>query len=76
MFCPVYPRTEFITPNPGASADLSWADVTEGAELEQEVVLREGRLCVGYAAVVTCGGQRGDKRVVRRARDQEQASLN
>lgn len=70
MFCPVYPRTEFITPNPGASADLSWADVTEGAELEQEVVLREGRLCVGYAAVVTCGGQRGDKRVVSVLREQ------
>ena len=41
MFWPVYPRTELITPNPGASADLSWVDVTEGAELEQEVVFWE-----------------------------------
>lgn len=43
------------------SADLSWADVTEGAELKQEVVVGEGRLRVGYAAVVTCRGQRGNK---------------
>lgn len=32
---------------------LSWVDVIKGAELKQEVVVGEGRLCVGYAAVVT-----------------------
>lgn len=53
MFCPIYPRPVFITPNPDVSADLSWADVTKGTELKQEVVVREGCLCVGYAAVVT-----------------------
>lgn len=53
MFCPVYPRPVFITQNPDASADLSWADVTEGAELKQEVVVGEGHLGVGHAAVVT-----------------------
>lgn len=61
MFCPVYPRPEFITLNPGVSADLSWFDVTKGTELKQEIVVGEGRLCVGYAAVVTCRGQRGNK---------------
>lgn len=61
MFCPVYPRPEFITPNPDVSADLSWVDVTKGPELKQEIVVGEGSLCVGYTAVVTCRGQRGDK---------------
>lgn len=67
MFCPVDssplspppppPPTAllFITHNPGVSADLSCADVTEGGELQQEVVVREGHLGVGRAAVVTCG---------------------
>lgn len=61
MFCPVYPRPVFITQNPDVSADLSWADVTEGAELKQEVVVGEGHLSVGHAAVVTWseGGSRG-----------------
>lgn len=58
MFCAVYPGPGFITPNPDMSADLSWVDVTEGTELKQEIVVGEGRLRVGYAAVVTCGGQR------------------
>ena len=58
MFCSVYPGPELITANPDVSADLSWVDVTKGAELEQEIVVGEGRLCVGYAAVVTCRGQR------------------
>lgn len=61
MFCPVYPRPEFITPNPGVSADLSWADVTESTELQKEVVVRERHLRVGYAAMVTCRGHRGNK---------------
>ncbi len=61
MFCPVYPRPEFITPNPGVSADLSWADVTESTELQKEVVVRERHLRVGYAAMVTCRGHRGNE---------------
>lgn len=58
MFCPVDSPPSpppFITHNPGVSADLSCADVTEGGELQQEVVVREGHLGVGRAAVVTCG---------------------
>lgn len=35
------------------SADLAWVDVTKGTEVKQEIVVREGGLCVGYAAVVT-----------------------
>lgn len=61
MFCPIHPRPVFITPNPDMSADLSWADVTKGTELQQEVVAGEGCLCVGHAAVVTCRVQRGNK---------------
>lgn len=64
----------FITRYPGVSADLSCADVTEGGELQQEVVVREGHLGVGHAAVVTCGSEKhvrraltgGDKRSGRR----------
>lgn len=41
--------------NADMSADLSCADVIEGGELQQEVVVREGDLGVGCAAVVTCG---------------------
>lgn len=40
------------------SADLSWADVTEGTELEQEIVVGKGHLGVGNAAVVTYRDQR------------------
>lgn len=40
------------------SADLSWADVTEGTELEQEIVVGKGHLGVGDAAVVTYRDQR------------------
>lgn len=58
MFCP---GPEFITPNPDVSADLSWVDVTKGAEPKQEIVVGEGRLCVGYAAVVTCRGSKKTK---------------
>lgn len=58
MYCPIYPGPEFITPNPDVSADLSWADVTEGTEVKQEIVVREGRLRIGYAAVVTCRGSK------------------
>lgn len=42
------------------SADLSWADVAKGTEVKKEIVVGEGRLCVGYAAVVTCRGKRRD----------------
>lgn len=59
MFCPTYLGPGFISPKPSVSADLSWADVTKGAELKQEVVVGEGHLCVGNAAVVTCRDQRG-----------------
>lgn len=52
---PPAPQTLFITLNTDVSADLSCADVTEGGELQQEVVVWEGHLGVGYAAVVTCG---------------------
>lgn len=34
-------------------SDLSRADVTQGAQVKQEVVVGEGRLRVWYAAVVT-----------------------
>lgn len=59
MFQPIYPRPELIRPNPCVSADLSWADVTEGTELEKEVVVGKGHLCIGNAAVVTYRDQRG-----------------
>lgn len=59
MFHPIYPRPGLISPNPCVSADLSWADVTEGTELEQEVVAGKGHLRVGNAAVVTYRDQRG-----------------
>lgn len=58
-FHPIYPRPGLISPNPCMSADLSWADVTEGTKLEQEVVVGKGHLCVGNAAVVTYRYQRG-----------------
>lgn len=51
-------RPLFITLKPDVSADLSCADVTEGGELQQEVVVGEGHLGVGHAAVVTCGMER------------------
>lgn len=59
MFHPIYPRPGLISPNPCVSADLSWADVTEGTELEQEVVVGKGHLCVGNAAVVAYRDRRG-----------------
>lgn len=59
MFHPIYPRAGLISPNPCVSADLSWADVTEGTELEKEVVVGKGHLRVGNAAVVTYRDQRG-----------------
>lgn len=59
MFHPIYPRPELIRPNPCMSADLSWADVTEGTELEKEVVVGKGSLSIGNAAVVTYRNQRG-----------------
>lgn len=58
MFHPIYPRPALISPNPCMSADLSWADVTEGTELEQEIVVGKGHLGVGNAAVVTYRDQR------------------
>lgn len=58
MFCAVYFRPEFITQNPDVSAHLSLVDVTEGTEVKEEIVVGERHLCVGYAAVVTCRGQR------------------
>lgn len=58
-FHPIYPRPGLISPNPCMSADLSRADVTEGIELEKEVVVGKGHLCVGNAAVVTYRDQRG-----------------
>lgn len=59
IFHPIYPRPGLIIPNPCVSADLSWADVTEGTELEQEVVVGKGHLRVGNAAVVTYRDHRG-----------------
>lgn len=56
---PLYPWPGLISPNPCVSADLSWADVTEATELEQEVVAGKGHLCIGNAAVVTFRDQRG-----------------
>lgn len=35
------------------STDLSWADVTQGREVKQEVVVWERRLRAGCAAMVT-----------------------
>lgn len=58
MFCAVYFRPEFITQKSDVSAHLSLVDVTEGTEVKEEVVVGERHLCVGYAAVVTCRGQR------------------
>lgn len=59
MLHPIYPWPGLISPNPCVSADLSWADVTEATELEQEVVAGKGHLCIGNAAVVTFRDQRG-----------------
>lgn len=59
IFHPIYPRPGLILPGPCVSADLSWADVTEGTELEQEVVVGKGHLSVGNAAVVTYRDRRG-----------------
>lgn len=39
------------------ASDLSGADVAEGGEVEEEVVVGERRLGVGNAAVVTCAAQ-------------------
>lgn len=59
MFHPIYPRPGLTSPNPYASADLSWADVTEGIELEKEVVVGKWHLWVGNAAVVAYRDHRG-----------------
>lgn len=57
----IYPRPGLTSPNPYASADLSWADVTEGIELEKEVVVGKWHLWVGNAAVVAYRDHRGIK---------------